>query len=99
VNLATVANPAGTIVRFTFDERVASLGAASSFNVYNFNAPNTPIPADSVTLDAADATGRSVLARFNTLVSTAVNATARRPTSASPPSWAGTPPRSRTLRV
>lgn len=62
---ATAANPAGTVVRYVFDEPVGAVQTAALFHLYRFNTPNAPLNADSATRDPNDA--NAVLARFNSL--------------------------------
>jgi hypothetical protein len=60
-----VANPAGTVVRFVFDEPIASIPNPGNLWVYRFDEPDTGIAASSASIDPTNSS--AVLARYNGL--------------------------------
>jgi putative cell wall-binding protein len=66
---ATAANPAGTVVSYTFDEPVTS---ATFGNFFVYTAAGAPNAADSATISSTD--NRTVLARYNDVTTAAAAA-------------------------
>jgi len=69
VSEATTASPAGTTVRYTFDEAVLTAPAANAFKVYN--AAGGAITGDTATIETG---GTSVIVNFGSLTTAASNA-------------------------